>query len=205
MPFGADLSPRVPETLREADFDHAACLYGLTLLGVDYAQAAPVTDMTQRNCGIARPIKVSAIQPGVAFEGGAVMRCDTARALALWTREMVMPAAQRMPASPRLASIAAGTTYLCRGVAGDGPEARVSEHALGNALDIAGFGFADGTRMDITPAADRGDLHAAFQNAVQGAACLYFTTVLGPGSNAAHDDHLHLDIKARSGGLRLCQ
>ena len=54
-------------------------------------------------------------------------------------------------------------------------------------------------------ARDRGDMEVAFQNAVQGAACLFFSTVLGPGSNAAHDDHLHLDIKARRGGFRLCQ
>ena len=41
--------------------------------------------------------------------------------------------------------------------------------------------------------------------AIRGAACLYFTTVLGPGSNAAHDDHLHLDVKARNGGYRICE
>ncbi|MFD2843675.1 extensin family protein [Paracoccus cavernae] len=29
--------------------------------------------------------------------------------------------------------------------------------------------------------------------------------MLGPGTNAAHDNHLHLDIKARKGGFRICQ
>ena len=79
------------------------------------------------------------------------------------------------------------------------------QHALGNAIDIAGFDLAGGERIEIAPPADRGDLTVAFQNTVQASACLFFTTVLGPGSNAAHDDHLHLDIKARRGGFRLCQ
>ncbi|MEO6301119.1 MAG: extensin family protein, partial [Paracoccaceae bacterium] len=32
-----------------------------------------------------------------------------------------------------------------------------------------------------------------------------FSTVLGPGSNTSHDDHLHLDIMARDNGFRLCE
>ena len=81
----------------------------------------------------------------------------------------------------------------------------LSEHAFGNAFDIAAFRFDDGSRFAVEPRADKGDLAEAFQRAVRGAACLYFTTVLGPGANAAHDNHLHLDIKARRGGWRLCQ
>lgn len=202
-PFGS--APLAFEALRESDFDHAACRLALTMLGVDHAEAPPVIEPEQRDCGIARPIELHAIQPGIAVEGGAVLRCDTARALALWMREMVVPAAGRLPGSPRLTSVALGTGYACRSVVGGASEARISEHALGNAIDIAGFGLDDGSRLEIGPRADRGDLEVAFQNAVQGSACLYFTTVLGPGSNAAHDDHLHLDIKARQGGFRLCQ
>ncbi len=146
-----------------------------------------------------------ALQPGLALDTPAVMRCDTARSLALWMREAVIPAARRLDGSPRITSVALGTSYACRGVVGGASTATVSEHALGNAVDIAGFGFDDGTRLEIAPRGDRGGIEMAFQNAVQAAACLYFATVLGPGSNAAHDDHLHLDIKARDSGFRLCQ
>ena len=86
------------------------------------------------------------------------MRCDTARALAHWLRDVVVPSAGHLPNSPRLTSLALGTTYHCRGVVGGASTSRLSEHAIGNAVDIAGFGFSDGTRLDIAPAADRGDL-----------------------------------------------
>lgn len=195
----------MPAQLRESDFDHAACRLGLTMLGVRYSETAPISDPADPDCGIARPVTVTEIQPGIALAGGAPMRCDTARQLARWTRDVVLPSAARLPGAPRLTSMDLGTTYHCRGVVGGASTSRLSEHAIGNAVDIAGFGFSDGARLDIAPAADRGDLGVAFQNAVQGAACLFFTTVLGPGSNAAHDDHLHLDIKTRRGGFRLCQ
>jgi len=198
-------APPLHQTLRESDFDHAACRLGLRLLGVEAVEAAPVADPDNRDCGIDRPVEVRALQPGLALDAPAAMRCDTARSLALWMREAVIPAARRLDGSPRITSVALGTSYACRGVVGGASTATVSEHALGNAVDIAGFGFDDGTQLEIAPRGDRGGIEMAFQNAVQAAACLYFSTVLGPGSNAAHDDHLHLDIKARGSGFRLCQ
>lgn len=201
----APAGPPVPETLRESDFDHAACRLELTRMGASYREIAPLTDPEQRDCGIARPIEVAEILPGVTLQGGAAMRCDTARELAHWMHEVVLPAAAHLPQSPAVVSLELGTTYQCRGVVGNGTPQKLSEHATGNAIDIAAFGLDDGTRIEIAPRGDRGDMTVAFQNAVQGAACLFFATVLGPGSNAAHDNHLHLDIKARRGGFRLCQ
>jgi hypothetical protein len=98
-----------------------------------------------------------------------------------------------------------GTTYDCRGRVGDGGDAKLSEHAFGNAIDISAFTFHDGPTLPVEPRQDSGDPVESFQRAVRGAACLDFTTVLGPGSNASHNDHLHLDIAARNGGWRLCQ
>jgi hypothetical protein len=45
----------------------------------------------------------------------------------------------------------------------------------------------------------------AFRIAVQRGACSIFTTVLGPGSDAAHANHLHLDMRGRRGDYRICQ
>ncbi|WP_245948705.1 extensin family protein [Paracoccus lutimaris] len=191
-------------TQRESDFDHAACRLELTLLGADFSEQAPLTDPAHRDCGIARPILLRRPLPGIEIPGGAVMRCDTARHLAYWLRDFVRPAAALLPGQPRLVALEPGTTYQCRATVGTGGE-NLSEHAFGNAFDIAAFRFSDATRIQITPRQDSGDMIEAFQRAVRGTACLHFTTVLGPGTNAAHDNHLHLDIKPRRGDWRLCQ
>ncbi|MFO1164879.1 MAG: extensin family protein [Paracoccus sp. (in: a-proteobacteria)] len=196
--------PPIPEMLRESDFDHAACLLELTLLGADFDEIAPVADPADPDCGIARPILLRRPLPGIEIDGGARMRCDTARHLAHWLRDFVRPAASMLPGQPRLTALEPGSTYQCRATIGDRGE-KMSEHAFGNAFDIAAFRFDDGTRVGIEPRQDSGDLFEAFQRAARASACLHFTTVLGPGANAAHDDHLHLDIKARKGGWRLCQ
>ena len=201
----APAGPPAPELLRESDFDLAACKLELTVLGATYEDADPITDPQDRDCGIARPLRVTQILPGVGLEGGADMRCDTARALAHWTRDFVLPASSRLPNAPRLAGMNLGTTYFCRPVVGGASTSRLSEHALGNAIDIASFRFDDGTEIVVAPREDSGDLLGSFQAAVRSSACMDFTTVLGPGSNDAHSDHLHLDIKARGSGYRLCQ
>ncbi|TRW99457.1 extensin family protein [Paracoccus sp. M683] len=191
--------------LRESDLSYAACRVTLILLGTEYEELPPLTDADRGDCGIARPIRVTQILPGVALEGGATMRCDTARALGFWLKDFVQPAASRLPGSPRLSGLQLGTTYDCRARVGTGEAPKLSEHALGNAIDIAGLAFDGGETIPVQPRQDSGDLVEAFQRAIRGAACLHFTTVLGPGSNAAHDDHLHLDLAARNGGWRLCQ
>lgn len=194
----------VHATLREDDFSYSSCLLELTLLGADYAKLPPLTDPDHPDCGIDRPIRLQAPLPGVEIAGGAVMRCDTARHLAHWLRDFVRPAAALLPGQPRLTGIEPGSTYQCRPTVGNGGE-KLSEHAFGNAFDIAAFRFQGGPRIEIAPRQDDGDLTESFQSAVRATACLHFTTVLGPGANAAHENHLHLDIKARKGGYRLCQ
>ena len=196
--------PPVHETLAESDADFAACTAALTALGTRFETAPPVTDPAERDCGIDRPVTVSEILPGVALQPAAVLRCEAALALAEWTRDFVAPAASRLPGRGALSAIDHGTAYLCRPRNGISGEA-LSEHAFGNAIDIAGFRFAEGEALPVTPRAGDGSLEEAFQAAVRKSACLAFTTVLGPGADASHADHLHLDVKARRGGFRLCQ
>ena len=193
-------------TLQETDDDFASCTKTLSGLGVVFTRPPPITDPADRDCGIARPIRVDRILPDLVLEGGAVMRCDTAHMLGLWLRDFARPAAARLPGGPRITALQLGTTYDCRPRIGTGKDRpRLSEHALGNAIDIAGFSFDGAEPLPIQPRSDTGDLAEAFQTTARAAACLFFTTVLGPGSNEAHDDHLHLDIAARRDGWRLCQ
>jgi hypothetical protein len=40
---------------------------------------------------------------------------------------------------------------------------------------------------------------------VRQGSCTVFRTVLGPGSDAAHGDHLHLDMRVRKRDYSICQ
>lgn len=191
---------------RETDQDYAACKLALSFLGTVYREEDQQTQTDNPECGIARPIRVERILPDLTLEGGALMRCDTARALGFWARDFLRPASAALPDAPRVTSLQLGTTYDCRGRVGTGNAApKLSEHAYGNAIDIMAFVFDNGETLPVEPRADTGQMTEAFQKAVRHAGCLYFTTVLGPGSNAAHDNHLHFDVAVRKGGWRLCE
>lgn len=201
----APAAPPIRETLREDDFQYSACLLALHDLGTVYQEVPAISQPNQRDCGIARPVRVDQILPGITLQGGAVMRCDTARALGFWVRDFIRPTAGRLPGAPQLSGLQLGTTYDCRGRVGGQAQAKLSEHAFGNAIDITGFAFRDAETIPVIPRQDSGDLIESFQRAARASACLFFTTVLGPGTNKAHDNHLHLDIAARNGDWRLCQ
>lgn len=204
LPEPEPSGPPAWQAFAEDDFSYQSCLLGLSMLGVSYQEVAPLRSDEDRDCGIARPLRIDAIQPGVALPGGPLMRCELARKLALWLRGEAQPAIRHLPGAPRIVAIRPGSTYQCRaqvGTAGD----RLSEHALGNAFDIMAFDLSDGGVLPVQPREESGAIEEAVQKALRHGACLYFTTVLGPGSNAAHDDHLHFDIAAREGGWRLCE
>ena len=79
----------------------------------------------------------------------------------------------------------------------------MSEHASGNAVYIGTVAFADRAPLAIAERTGSAP-EARFQAAVRAGACAYFTTVIGPGSDAAHAAHLHFDMAQRSGGYRIC-
>jgi len=198
--------PPVWYSQAEDDGKFAACRLALSLLGTVYTTEPSVTDPENRDCGMARPIRVTQILPGVELTGQPLMRCGTARALGFWTRDFLRPAAALMPGAPRLTGLETGSGYTCRDRVGTGEaQPRPSEHGNGNAIDVMGFRFDAGEPLSIQPRTGDGDLSEAFQRTAQGTACLLFTTVLGPGSNAAHADHLHLDLAARNSDWRLCE
>ena len=96
------------------------------------------------------------------------------------------------------------SAYSCRGMNGQ-PGAHISEHAFGNALDIAAFVLADGHRITVKDGWKGSPEEQGFLRDVQGSACDQFTTVLAPGSNQFHYDHIHVDLMRRASGRRICQ
>jgi hypothetical protein len=95
------------------------------------------------------------------------------------------------------------SAYSCRGMNGN-PNARISEHAFGNALDIAAFTLADGRKITVKAGWHGLPEEQGFLHDVQGTACEQFTTVLAPGSNVYHYDHIHVDLMRRRDGHRAC-
>jgi hypothetical protein len=181
------------------DAAEEACLARLTQLGIRFEKLPPVA---QGSCGAARPLRVSGLPDGVEIAPAATTLCPVAEALAKWVQESARPEASQHLGKD-LAKILNGTSYECRGQSRQSG-AKLSEHAFANALDVMGFAFRG--RPDIAVAAQNGDTpEARFLAAVRASACRYFSTVLGPGSDAAHADHLHLDLRARRAGMRLCQ
>lgn len=167
--------------------DPAACRAWLAREGVAFT---PVPDrVTAPGCGFTGAVRLS--DPGIRLRpGDLTLTCPVAAALTIWVRQAVQPAAARQLGSEVVALVNYGS-YSCRSIAGTD---RPSEHATANAIDIAGFRTRDGREIALARDWARPDARGAFlRDAAQGA-CAVFGTVLGPGYNAAHADHLHLDM-----------
>jgi hypothetical protein len=138
----------------------------------------------------------------VSVKPTATLACPLVSALDHWIAESVQPAAMRWFGQPVI-EIRQISAYSCRGMNGN-PNAHISEHAFGNALDIASFTLADGTRLTVQKGWHGRPEEQGFLRDVQGAACDRFTTVLAPGSNRFHYNHIHVDLMRRKGGRRAC-
>ena len=127
------------------------------------------------------------------------MTCATAAALLLWQRHAVEPEAVRLLGSP-FARFEHLGTYNCRRIGGSAT-GRWSEHATGNAIDIAGFVLSDGTEISVLRDWDEDGPRGAFLRQVRDGACEVFSTTLSPDYNGAHADHFHLDKASRWSGV----
>src|SRR5436305_7920671 len=104
----------------------------------------------------------------------------------------------------RVVEIKQISAYSCRGMNGNS-RAHISEHAFGNALDIAAFTLADGRRITVKDGWKGMPEEQGFLRDVQGAARQQFNTVLAPGSNVYHYDHIHVDLMRRASRRAICQ
>ena len=176
---------------------HSACLDRLSKLGLRFEKKPPVQE---GRCSIENPVLVSSLPNGIEVAPASLMACPVAESLARWVGEVVAPEAERQFQSAPT-KLLIGTSYQCRDQRNG---AKLSEHALGNGVDVMGFEFAKRSPLTIAAQTDNSP-EANFQSAIQKAACPIFNTVLGPGSDAAHGDHLHLDLRQRKGDYRICQ
>lgn len=182
---------RTPSGYRALPRQEAACRRELQRRGVQFTDARSVGD--GRTHGIQHPVRVTMAAKGIAMQPPALLNCATALQTARWLDEEVRSAA-RWTLWKQPAAVINASSYRVSRIAGT---RTISEHALGNALDVRGLRFTDGSTFLVEPKGAFSPRERSFQNKIRQAGCSYFGTVLGPGYNRAHDDHFHFDVKAR--------
>ncbi len=148
------------------------------------------------------PQMMAAVGPAT-LTPAATLACPIVSALDHWVSEGVQPAAMRWFGA-QVVEIKQISAYSCRGMVGSGGSG-ISEHAFGNAIDIAAFTLADGRQITVQEGWRGTPEEQGFLHDVHLAACDNFTTVLAPGYNAAHYNHIHVDLMRRSSGDRSCR
>ena len=149
----------------------------------------------QGGCGIAKPVRVVSVS-GVRLQNPAVMNCDAAEALNKWVRSGAKKAIGSRGGGLEVLRVA--DDYSCR-PRNNRDGARMSEHGLGNAIDISGFELKNGDRISVLENWGRGR-EGRILRQMHRSACGPFGTVLGPEADQYHLDHLHFDIARYNNG-----
>lgn len=188
------------------DKAEARCMASGQVRASSYVQQASALSGPSA-CSIRAPLKVSGALGGrVRISPTATIGCPMTASLDRWINNSVQKAAYRQFGKP-VVEIKQIASYSCRGRNGRsrGP---LSEHAYGNAIDIAGFRLSDGTQITVVRGWWRGSAREkAFLKEVFAGACSEFYTVLGPGSDRHHYNHFHLDLLVTnaSNGRHYCR
>ena len=203
-PADADDKKMLPDP-RSADLPDAkmpaeevACRERLTALGVEFEEHKAESN-PDIGCSIPYPLVLKSLGKSIAIGPATEINCPMAEAAARFAANVIQPAA-KAEFGADLKSINQASAFVCRPRHGT---RKLSEHAFGNALDIASFTLSDGRKIEVGPTPPEKD--GKFLNAVRKAACGPFKTVLGPGADPDHALHFHLDLEPRRHGGTFCQ
>ena len=176
--------------LSRLERDRAQCL---TVLGGSGLRFTPIPDRTsETGCPLEGTVRVTR-SAGLEFSSAFAATCAVGAAWSLFERHALQPAARKHFGRP-IARVVHLGSYACRNIYSRA-NARRSEHATANALDIAAFILDDGTRISVAGDWNGGPPEKqAFLREAQQGACRFFDVVLGPDYNEAHRDHFHLDM-----------
>lgn len=152
-------------------------------------------------CGIATPVKLKAIvladKREIPLVPQPVLKCEMAAELAEWVIEDIAPLVEKGQA--RIARLHNAAAYDCRGQNRQ-VFAKLSEHGRGNAIDMRAIEMQDGARIAFVGGGD-----VAITRGLRTSACTRFSTILGPGSDGYHEDHVHVDLYKRRPGVSICR
>jgi hypothetical protein len=190
------LPPERPAEIDAAEIVPSPCRVALEAI----AQVRPLPARKGPGaCGGTDMVSLEAVRMAdgapVTVSPPAELRCEMAAQMAHWIRDEAAP----IFAPARLTGILNYDSYECRGrnrVAG----AKISEHGKGNALDIRAFVLAGNKTVSPVDYTVPHELREHLKES----ACKSFTTILGPGSDGYHEQHIHFDIAERHNGYRIC-
>lgn len=190
-----DLSdPQSPWTMykfRRALADPQACLAALDT-GAS-ARSLTAIDASE-NCSVPNRVSLTRVGDTGLSNGGVETACTTALRMAAWERYGLQPAARDVLGTS-VARIDHIGSYNCRVMRTTQGSTRWSTHATADAIDIAGFGLADGRTIRLLRDWNDDDADAEFLRAAHQTSCTWFATTLGPDYNALHADHFHLQSR----------
>jgi hypothetical protein len=153
-------------------------------------------------CGAEDLVRLEAVvlpdKRRVSVKPAAILRCAMATEIANWIRIDMAPLATGLGSV--VSDLNNLDSFECRGrngIAG----AKMSEHGRANALDVHDLKLANGQSISFT---DR-TVPREVRESVLHSMCARFTTVLGPGSDGYHEDHIHLDLMERHNNYKICQ
>jgi hypothetical protein len=140
----------------------------------------------------------------VSLPGKPTIACLFARQFTTWARDVAAPLTVAYMGS-KLSAIETGAAFVCR-TRNSKPE-EISEHAKGNAIDIAAFRLENGRTLSVKDATASSKIDGVLMKTLRTTACGYFTTVLGPGSDEAHKEHIHFDhgLHGQTDNYRICE
>jgi hypothetical protein len=177
----------------------SACQVRLTKIAVFQALG---TLIGPGDCGAPDAVQLQTIllpdQSKVAVTPPATLRCATAEQVTEWVRNEVAPSLAEF--GPPLRVLDNFDSYECRG-RNRVRAAALSEHGRADALDIRAFRLADGRELGLTDV----KVDKVWREKTRSTACARFATVLGPGSDGYHEEHVHVDLAERRNGYKLCQ
>jgi hypothetical protein len=168
-----------------------------------FGDVTRVSDIDQGNgCFVHNAYRVNGLA-GVRFSQSVTFNCNVAASTASWLEHVVQPAAQDA-FGERVVGIDVPAGFACR-PRNNQRGAKLSEHGMGNAIDISGFTLANGEKIKVEQGWLGGRAASSFLRQVRAGGCGPFRTVLGPGTDAQHKDHFHFDLQQHRSGGTYCR
>jgi hypothetical protein len=119
------------------------------LLSTTAAEVEWLEPIKKGPCGLPAPVRLKSVgsDPKVVFDPPVDVNCRMVVALGSWVKSTLQPAARERVKS-EVVRIVGSSGYSCRNIY-NLPNAKLSQHALANAVDIGGFGFANGRTVRV--------------------------------------------------------